>query len=172
MALPSITGTINAGQRRKPMRLVMLTILTLIMSGCSTLNDLSDFDDPEVELLYIKPTGTRGLDAVFAVGLRVTNPNAIALGIDGLAYDVFLRDTKILSGVSNQRIEIGAFDEGTAEVELTVSMLSSLGVLRDFINNPPDAAVPYRLDAKLAIDGLPVSVRTRHEGAIDLRAGP
>ena len=138
----------------------------LALAGCANIG-LEEFDDPEIELLAIEPMAARGMEARFLVRLRIVNPNPISLDIDGLAYDVFLRDSKVLSGASNEEVSIDAYSEGEASLEVAAGMLGSLALIRDLISNPPDAGIPYRLNAKISRKGLGGSLRVKREGVLD-----
>lgn len=146
---------------------LLLLLPLLLVTGCSTMG-LDDFDEPEVELVGLEPLPSQGMEARFLVRLRIVNPNSTALDIDGMAYEVYLRDSRILSGVSNQALAIPAFSEETAELEVAAGMLASLALLRDFMTNPPDAGIPYTLKAKLSRGGLGGTIRVSREGVIDL----
>ncbi|WP_439101303.1 LEA type 2 family protein [Congregibacter sp.] len=148
-----------------------LVALLALLAGCATMGAL-DFDDPDIELLALEPLPSQGLEARFMVKLRVINPNPVPLAISGVAYDVFIRDAKILSGVSNEGIKVGTYSESVAELEVAAGMLGSLTLLRDLMANPTDGALPYKLNAKLSLSGLSRAIRISREGSIDLNARP
>ena len=142
-------------------------IATLLGAGCATVG-LDPFDDPDIELLALEPLESRGLEARFLLRLRIVNPNSIALEIDGLAYQVYLREKKVLAGASNQPVRIDAYSEGQAAVEVAAGMMGSLALIQDLMQNPIDGAIPYRLDAKISRKGLGGSMRVSREGLLDL----
>lgn len=155
-----------------PLRATLIgfcSALMLLSAGCANLG-LQAFDDPDIELLALEPLPSRGLEARFLLRLRIVNPNPIALDIDGLAYDVFLRDNKVLSGASNTPVSIEAYSEGEAGVEVAAGMMGSLALIRDFMSNPDAGDIPYRLDAKISRKGLGGSIRVSREGSLDMRA--
>ncbi len=149
-------------------RAFLLTLLATGITGCANLTDMVDFDDPQIELLGLEPMAGSGMEARFLVRLRIVNPNGIPLDIDGMSYDVFLRDNKVLSGVSNEGISIGAYSEGTAELEVAAGMFGSLALLRDLMASPVDGGLPYRLNAKISRKGLGGAIRVSREGELDL----
>jgi LEA14-like dessication related protein len=161
-------GAAGAGSSSSPTRFnTWLTLLiALFLTGCAGVG-LEEFDDPDIELLAIEPVTARGMEARFRVRLRIVNPNPIALEIDGLAYEVFLRENKVFSGASNQEVRVEAYSEGEAAVEVAAGMLSSLALLRDLISDPPEAGIPYRLNAKISRKGLGGSLRVSQEGTLD-----
>lgn len=142
----------------------------LLLSGCASLTDVVDFDDPQVELLGIEPMRGQGMEARFRVRLRIVNPNGIPLAIDGMAYDVFLRDKKVLSGVSNEAIDIAAYSEGTASLEVAAGMFGSLALLRDLMGSSAEEGLPYRLNAKISRQGFGGTIRVSREGNLTMDA--
>ena len=145
----------------------LLLLAMALLTACAGLPG-DDFDDPEVELIGLEPMPSRGMEARFRVSLRIVNPNTTALNIDGMAYEVYLRDNRILSGVSNEPLNIGPFSETVAELEVAAGMLGSLTLLRDLMTNPPDEGIPYTLKAKLSRSGFGGAIRITREGRIDL----
>jgi LEA14-like dessication related protein len=143
-------------------------LAVILLAGCSSIG-VMDFDEPEVELLALEPMPSQGMEARFKVKLRVVNPNSIPLEIEGMAYEVFIRDSKILSGVSNQGLKVAAYSESVAELEVAAGMFGSLALLRDLMSNPVEGGLPYKLNAKLSRQGLGGTIRVSREGQIDLR---
>lgn len=154
--------------RRRLMAILAAGLLALA-AGCANVG-LEEFDDPDVELLALEPLASRGLEARFLLRLRIVNPNPIALDIDGLAYEVYLRDNKVLSGASNQAVRVEAYSEGEAAVEVAAGMMGSLALIRDLMENPTGGGIPYRLDAKISRKGLGGSLRVSKEGSLDMGA--
>lgn len=141
-------------------------VLVALPTACAT--PPVDFDTPEVHLVGLRPMASSGMEARFAVRLRVINPNTTPLNVDGMHYQVFLREQKVLSGVSAEPLRIPAYEEGLAELEASAGMLGSLTLVRDLMNNPPDGGLPYRLEVKLSIGGTLRALRIDREGVLRL----
>ncbi|HEY7775771.1 MAG TPA: LEA type 2 family protein, partial [Kineobactrum sp.] len=120
---------------------LFLALAIILAAGCAGIGGM-DFDPPEVELLALEPLPGQGMEARFLVRLRIVNPNSIPLDIEGMAYDVFIRDSKILSGVSNKALRVNAYSESVAELEVAAGMLGSLALIRDLISNPAQGPLP------------------------------
>lgn len=141
--------------------------LLVFISACAGIG-LSDFDEPEVELIGLEPLPSTGMEARFLVRLRVVNPNSIPLSIDGMSYEVFIRDSKVFTGVSNEALNVEAYSEATAELEVAASVFGSLALLKDLMSQPPDNGLPYRLNAKLSRSGIGGAIRVSREGTLSL----
>ncbi|GAB5412414.1 MAG: hypothetical protein Cons2KO_00170 [Congregibacter sp.] len=146
---------------------LLLAILISAIQGCANL-PIGEFDEPEVELLGLEPIASQGLEARFLLRLRIVNPNDIALDVEGMAYEVFIRGSKVLTGVSNQALRVEPYSESIAELEVAAGMLDSLALIRDLLGNPPEGGLPYRLNAKISRKGILSTLRVSREGTIDL----
>lgn len=155
------------GAARRATSWLLLWACVALIAGCAGIG-LDSFDEPEVELLALEPLPARGMEARFLLRLRIVNPNPVKLDIDGLAYEVFLRDTKVLTGASSQRVVVDAYSEGEAALEVAAGMLGSLSLLRDLMSNPTDGTIPYRLKAKISRRGIGGALRVSREGTLDL----
>jgi LEA14-like dessication related protein len=144
----------------------LLATFVVLLSGCAT--TLTDFDDPEVDLVGLRPLPAQGMEARFLVQLRVVNPNAVPLKIDGMHYELFLREQRALSGVSAEPVRIPAYGEVRVEVEAAAGMLGSFALVRDLLGNPPAGGLPYTLRAKLDVDGALRALRLEREGTLRL----
>jgi len=146
------------------LRAALVTGLLLLATACAT--PMVDFDEPTVELVGLRPLPAEGLEARFGLRLRVQNPNTKALAIEGLAYQVYLREKKVLSGVSSQAVTVPAYGEEIVELEAGVGVLGSLALLRDLMDSPPDSGLPYRLETKLSLGGALRALRLNSDGVI------
>lgn len=145
---------------------ILLPALLAVLAACATPS--IDFDTPEVDLVGLRPMASSGMEARFAVQLRVINPNTTPLKIDGMHYQVYLRREKVLSGVSAERVRIPAYGDGLVALEASAGMLGSLALMRDLLANPPDSGLPYRLEVKLSVHGALRALRIDREGVLRL----
>jgi LEA14-like dessication related protein len=146
----------------------LLPFALLLLSACTT--PVADFDTPDIELLGLRPLPAEGLEARFLVRLRVVNPNTVPLEIEGIHYQVYLRERQVLSGVSAEVPVIPPYAEGIVELEAAAGVLGSLALLRDLMADPPDGGLPYRLQTKLSLAGTLRALRLEKDGVLDLGA--
>ena len=102
--------------------------------------------------------------------MEVAEGRVATVAIDGMAYDVYLRDKKVLSGVSNEAIDIAAYSEGTASLEVAAGMFGSLALLRDLMGSSAEEGLPYRLNAKISRQGFGGTIRVSREGNLTMDA--
>lgn len=147
-------------------RALTISLLILCVSACSQLTP--NFEQPSVEVTSIELLPSQGIEARFAIGLRVSNPNRIALNVVGMSYDVSLENIKVIRGVANDVPSIPAY--GTEEFKITASsnLLQSLKLLSNFMANPKDK-ISYSFGAKLDIGStLLPALRISDGGEINL----
>jgi LEA14-like dessication related protein len=103
-------------KRRTP----FLAVLILILAGCA----LWQREPLRVSVAGIEPLPGQGLEARFAVQLRIQNPNDKALSFDGISLDLDLAGKSFASGVSDQSGSVPRFGEIVVAVPVTVPALA------------------------------------------------
>lgn len=98
-------------------RKLLITLLALIIVGCAGLGLRESL---KVYVAGIEPLPGQGMEARFALKLRIQNPNDHAFEFDGVALDLDLRGMSFASGVSDQRGSVPRFGETLVTVPVTV----------------------------------------------------
>ena len=101
-------------------RTLLLAVLILILAGCA----LWQREPLRVSVAGIEPLQGQGLEARFAVQLRIQNPNDKPLSFDGVSIDLDLAGTSFASGVSDQSGSVPRFGEIVIAVPVTVPALA------------------------------------------------
>ncbi|MEM8499439.1 MAG: LEA type 2 family protein [Pseudomonadota bacterium] len=143
-----------------------LLALILCASACSTLQP--NFENPSLQVTSISLLPSEGVQLNFDVGLKVSNPNKVAMNVLGLAYDLRLDGYKVIEGVGNDIPEIPAY--GSAEFHITAStnLMQSFKLFSGLLNNPK-SVLDYTLNTKLDLGStwLP-ALRLKDSGEINL----
>jgi hypothetical protein len=85
-----------------------------------------------------------------------------------MSFDVELNGKEFASGVSNQQVSVGAFDDAIIEARLTSTIFSFLRQLQS-IEGLESKAFQYQLSGRLYLEGAFFSVPFTEAGEIDLR---
>lgn len=119
-----------------------LMLAVVAAAGCSTLPFQADKVNVSLSDVRIVKAGV--VEQVYALKLRVQNPNAKPLNVAGLAYEVEINGRNFAKGVSPKTVMIPAFGETQFDVE-AVSSISTLieQITRLKIDRPK--ALRYRL---------------------------
>lgn len=145
----------------------LVMALCVSLMGCA---GLAQRDPVNVSIVGIEPLAGEGLEARFAIKLRVQNPNDAPLGFDGVALDLELADAPFGSGVSDQRGSVPRFGDIVIVVPMTVPVTAILRQLYSFATRQPET-VGYRLRGKLGGTGLG-GIRFESRGEVALPAPP
>jgi LEA14-like dessication related protein len=150
--------------RYRLLRLVWCSLL--LLAGCVTLP--SDFKEPGVSLVSIRPQIENLFAPEFDVVLHVTNPNREALDITGLSYTVHLQGKKLVQGVANELPVIAAYGEADIRLRAAADFLGGISLLSDFLNQPGEQ-FDYEFNADIDLGTLYPMVRVQRSGVISLR---
>jgi len=101
-------------------RTLLLAMLILILGGCA----LWQREPLRVSVAGIESLPGQGLEARFAVQLRIQNPNDKPLNFDGISLDMDLAGMSFASGVSDQSGSVPRFGEIVIAVPVTVPALA------------------------------------------------
>lgn len=146
-------------------------LLAALLSACGTLQP--NFETPTMQVTSIALLPSNGMQVNFDVGLKVSNPNNLALNVVGLAYDIDLNGFKVIEGVGNEVPEIPAYGSAEFHVTASTNLMQSFKLLSELLNKP-QSVLDYSLNAKLDLGSswLP-ALRLRDQGEIKLnREGP
>lgn len=144
---------------------VIAVLGCLALAGCASL--MPNFERPEVKLTSFTPLPSDGLEQRFKVGLRVLNPNSVALPVQGLSYHLSLNGQKVVSGVSGDVPEIPAYGDVALTLEASVSLLSGARFILDLLQRD-DGMIDYELQTKLDVGLLSPAIRVVEYGQLSL----
>jgi hypothetical protein len=144
------------------LRRLLLGLLVLGLAACSSVQR----DPLRIDLVGLEPLPGQGLEARFAVKLRVQNPNDAAIDYDGVALQLEVNGQPLASGVSDQRGQVPRFGEALLSVPVSISAFSALRQAWGLSTYTPQQGVPYVLRGKLA-GGLLGTARFTDKGVLN-----
>ena len=142
----------------------LLLLATLLLPGCATLRP----EPPDVQLTGLTINDLSLTHANFLATLSLYNPNRTALDIEGLQFELFLKDIRIARGATAKSFSIPAEQTGSAALRLSTSFLDLLRLAQKLkgLNQ-----VPFRVAGEIRIGGPGftwVTIPISSEGAIPL----
>ncbi|MDX2481982.1 MAG: LEA type 2 family protein [Desulfuromusa sp.] len=144
----------------------IICVLIFLIVGCAPL--LPNFEEPTVNLTSFRVLPSdNSIVPTFEIGLHVTNPNRMALKLQGLSYNVELEGHRVLSGVSNQLPVIEAYAEGDVLLQAQPDLFSTISLFTDLLNQPRDKFT-FNLEALLDVGGLLPKIRIQKAGELSL----
>jgi LEA14-like dessication related protein len=127
-----------------------------------------DFETPSVTVTSFRMLPSNSMTPEFEIGLKVTNPNAQALSLRGVAYTVSLDGTDLVKGVANELPVIDAYGSGDVTLTASPDVFGGIQFLAALMSDPRDS-VTYSLEAKLDVGSFVPAIRVRDEGEISLQ---
>jgi len=148
-------------------RLLLVALVALPwLSACVSIP--SDFKEPGVTLVSIRPQLRNLFAPQFDVVLQITNPNRVALEVAGLSYTVQLQGIKLIEGVATDIPKITAYGKADVMLNATVDLASGLSLLGDLLQRPRDQ-VDFELNADLDLGTFYPMVKIQRRGSIALQ---
>ncbi len=146
---------------------VGLATVALGLAGCASLP--MDLTPPNVSLADVRYLGGTVFEHRFEFDLRIANPNASPLEVEGTSFTIDLNGRQFARGISDKAFTVPAH----AERLVGLPAVATLNRLIGQIANPGAAqGVSYRLEGHLVVGGygtLPFS-RTGQVGAAEAPA--
>lgn len=147
----------------------LLTLgLIFILSGCASMG----LHEPlRVSVAGMEPLEGKGMEARFAVEIRIQNHGETPIDYAGIALDLDLRGMSFASGVTDQHGTIPRFGESVITVPVTVPATAILRHVYGFATGDR-TKVDYRLQGKLGATGLSLGKYFESTGEITLPPVP
>jgi hypothetical protein len=145
------------------------TALPLLMSaflvGCATLSP--GYEEPTVTLSSFRALPGDGMAPAFEIGLRVINPNAQAIALEGVVYTINVQGHELVKGVGKDFPVIEGYSQQDLVLTASANLLSGIRFIADMMQAPAEK-LAYEFEAKLDLRGLYPSIRVSERGTFDL----
>lgn len=140
-------------------------LLGLLSGACATLNP--DYEEPTVTLYSFRALPSEGMAPSFEIGLRILNPNAQALDLQGIVYTISLNGYELVKGVGKDFPVIEGYSESDVKLTASANLLAGMRLVHNLMQSN-DGSFDYEFKAKLDLGGLYPSIKIRETGNIDL----
>lgn len=120
------------------------TLAAVALAGCASLP--TNLKTPEVSFVSLRAVEASVFEQKLEVRMKVRNPNAIELPVNGLDVDMELAGEPFARGVSAREFVVPA--NGEAEFDMNVTANAMNALLR--IAGDRSGAVDYKLKGKLS----------------------
>ena len=150
----------NHGSRR-----LALPLATLLLASCATLSP--DYEEPTVTLSSFRALPSEGMAPAFEIGLRVINPNAQSLALEGVVYTISVQGHELVKGVGKDFPVIEGYSQQDLVLSASANLLAGIRFIGDLMQ-APEESLEYAFEAKLDLQGLYPSIRVSERGNFDL----
>lgn len=147
-------------------RALLLIAASMTLSGCAGFG--GGLETPNVTVSSFRALPSEGMMPAFEIGLRIINPNAVALNLRGVSYTVSLEGNEIIKGVANDLPVIAAYGEGEVKLTAAANLLAGVRLINELMRSNKDS-FDYAFEAKLDVGRLLPDIRVTDSGSISLR---
>ena len=144
-------------------RVLLMGWVLTVLTGCASLS--TKMEPPQISLSNVRVLGVTLLEQQYVLTMRIQNPNDRPLHISGLSFELDINDEKFANGVSNQKVTIPGYGQGTLDVTGTSTLA---GLLRQLAELERMQELKYGLKGKVKIADIPVPVPFEYEGVVPL----
>lgn len=117
-----------------------------MLSGCSVLPKL---EAPHLSVVSLKVQSADIFSQRLQLRMRVQNPNARELPVEGISYSVEVDGSELGQGLTNQPFVVPAMGEAEFDVQFTANLAGTLAKLLS--RRGSRDSVEYRLVGKVAL---------------------
>lgn len=138
-----------------------------LIAGCAGLG--KPLETPRVSLSNIQVQESKGLETVFLVHLRVTNPNDVDLDIKGVDCDLEINGKPFAYGISNTQVKVPAFGSQTIPVTVYSSVLD---IVKGLFGLQQREDLSYQLKGKVRMAGgglMPSTLPFDSQGTVSIK---
>ncbi len=147
---------------RSPTNSFLLLVFVTMLSACASISAYKEA--PRVSLVSIEPKDIELLEQRFGIRLRIMNPNAVPIPVEGLSYALEINGREFAYGVSRQAVSIPAYGETTLDVEVVSSFLKVMQQLQQLQGT--DGKLTYRLSGNIGLANSPANLPFDYHGEL------
>ena len=145
-------------------RPLALLLASLLLASCATLSP--DYEEPTVTLNSFRALPSKGMAPAFEIGLRVINPNAQSLALEGVVYTISVQGPELVKGVGKDFPVIEGYSQQDLVLSASSNLLAGIRFIGDMMQ-APEESLEYVFEAKLDLQGLYPSIRVSERGNVD-----
>jgi hypothetical protein len=147
----------------------LLALLPLLLGSCATLDP--DYEEPTVTLNSFRALPGEGMAPAFEIGLRVINPNAQPLALEGVVYTISVQGHELVKGVGKDFPVIEGYSQQDLVLTASANLLAGIRFIGDVVRSPTEE-LQYGFEAKLDLRGYYPSIRVSENGTFNLNPSP
>ena len=147
------------------MKTRILLLIAIFLSGCATLSP--DWEDPTVTVTSFRALPSEGMTPSFEVGLRILNPNAADLELEGIVYTISLEGKELIKGVGKDFPVIEGYSQEDITITASVQLMAGLRLIGGLMNSRSET-LSYEFQAKLDPKGIYPNIYVTETGEFSL----
>jgi LEA14-like dessication related protein len=150
------------------MKSIALAFVVTLLTGCSAL--VPHLETPKLSVVNVELTKTELWEQRMKVRLRVQNPNARALPVQGLTAKLEVAGEELATGVTAASFEVPALGEAEFDMDMTAHMAAAVIKLLGRRGDAMRDEIAYKVTGKLSLSsGLLRSIPFEETGSFSLK---
>jgi LEA14-like dessication related protein len=144
-------------------------LLATLLSACA---GIGKYRDPvRVSVSDIQVIEATLLEQLYAVTLRVQNPNPDALALRGGSFDLEINGKDFGHGVSDAKVTVPAFGDAKVEVRMVSTLFGMLRLVQSFQERERES-LSYEISGRLHLQGGIGGMHFEESGELTLPRAP
>lgn len=150
------------------MKSIAIALVLALLTGCSAL--VPQLETPKLSVVNVELTKTELWEQRMKVRLRVQNPNARSLPVQGLTAKLEVAGEEFATGVTAASFEVPALGEAEFDMDMTAHMAAALIKLLGRRGDAMRDEIDYKVTGKLSLSsGLLRSIPFEETGSFTLK---
>ena len=148
------------------MKAIATVFAAALLAGCVSTRDLQP---PRLTIVSASMQSADIFSQAFRVRVHVDNPNARALPVKSIDYQLYLEGDNFAEGTSLAAFTVPANGQSEFDMTIRTNFVSSVGRLLSRLNGTDRREVQYAFVGKVVVD-LPFSpkIKFNETGSVDL----
>jgi LEA14-like dessication related protein len=154
------------------MRIVIFFLMLFTLNGCGTGAVNSPFavltpKSPEISLKNFELVKVGLSEQTYRLRLNIKNPNAFALPIQALNYQLFLNNKSFFKGANNQAVTIPALGEGYVETDINSNIADVVAGWQEWFSLAK-RTLNYRITGDVGVSSFGIPIPFQYSDKVDL----
>jgi LEA14-like dessication related protein len=150
------------------MKTIAIASLLALLCGCAGL--VPHLETPKLSVVNVEVTKTELWEQRMKVRLRVQNPNARSLPVQGLTARLEVAGEELATGVTAAAFEVPALGEAEFDMDMTAHMAAAVIKLLGRRGDAMRGQIDYKVTGKLSLSsGLLRSIPFEETGSFNLK---
>lgn len=158
-----MSGLAAAARGFGRLRAACAVLLVLGLAGCAAIGSLQE---PQVRLANLQLLDSTMFEQFMRVDLRLTNPNDVALHLDGMTFTLEVNGAPFAQGTSNQAVTVPRLGDAVVSVRASTTLFD---MARQILALSEKQGIHYRVSGVVYVrGGLRRTIPYEWKGTFDL----
>lgn len=130
-------------------KIILLSIVLIILSGCNTLRDLSNIQKPSVRYSKMSVDDISFSDVTLLFDFEVDNPNSFGVSADQYRYEFFINGEEFVTGIQTENLRIAGQSKSIVQVPVSLTFSEVFDTIGSVARRD---SIAYRISSEVQFD--------------------